>query len=257
MARFLVIEEHTPFPTYLAHRVGAYLPTRRRDIMVCGAEGQIEAYHDITTERGQQKAVLRLREAEKEGIISAVIAERTVRQAIARELTKPLCDGSILSAALRLEDILGETDCRTARIMLVGADSTLGRAVAVYLAKRVRFLSLVGRSETSLQRLARRLWQTEGIAAVVGTEKADRVITMDDLTAEADCCAEGQRVSSAVAECALFARHLPYKRYDHITARTLTATAELARAQGISILPKKGAGIGQIRLTNEPSANII
>lgn len=257
MAEFFVIEEHTPLPSWLAHRIGAYLPARTRDTILCGAKGQIEAHHDITSERGQKRAVLRLRQAQEKGIVCAVIADKMQRQAIARDLTAPLATGSILSAALRLAHIVSEADCQTERIVLDGADSALGRAVAVYLAKRVRFLSLIGRSETSLRRLARCLWQTEGIAVRIGTKEGDRIIKMDDLTADGDCLIEGRCTALSVAECALFAHHLPCARYDHITARTLAETAELARARGISIWPKKGALAGQIRLTNEPSANII
>ena len=245
MARFLVIEEHTPLLAWLAHRIGAYLPGRTRDIMLCGAEGQIEAYHDITSERGRKKAILRLQQAQEEGIVCTVIADEAVRQTIAHRLAKPLCDGSILSVALRLEHIVSEADCQKERIALVGADSTLGRAVAVYLAKRVRFLSLVGRSETSLQRLARRLWQTEGIATCVGRREDSRIIKMDDLMADGDCSIAGRCTALAIAESALFAHYLPHERYDPITARTLVEIAELARAQGISIRPKKGVSTGK------------
>ncbi len=257
MAEFLVIEEHTRLPKWLGSRIGAYLPARCRDIVVCGREGQTEAYHDITSTRGRKRAVLRLREAEEQGIICAVIADENVRQDIGDRLVHPLADGSILSASLRLERIMSETDCARARIAFDGADSMLGRAVAAYLAKRVRFLTLVGRSETALQRLARCLWQTEGIAATVGVRNADRVIMLGELVQETDCLAGGQCISSAVVECALFAGHFSRERYYHITARTLAETAELARDQGISILPKKGAGAGQIRLTNDLSAHII
>ena len=257
MAEFLVIKEHTRLPKWLACRIGAYLPARCRDITVCGIKGRLEVYRDITSARGRERAVLRLQEAERQDIVCTVIADKTVRQDIARSLVHPLADGSILSASLRLERIMSETDCVRARIAFDGADSTLGRAVAAYLAKRVRFLTLIGRSENALCRLARCLWQTEGIAAIVGARKADRIITLGELVQEADCLAGGQCISTAIVECALLAGHFSRERYDHITARTLMKTAELARGLGISILPKKGAGAGQIRLTNAPSAHII
>lgn len=257
MAGFFVIEEHTCLPRWLAHHIGAYLPVRCREVMLCGEKGRIEAHHDITSERGQEQAVLRLRQAQEEGIVCAVIADHGVRQRIGNRLTYPLCDGTVLLASLRLARIVSETDCTRKRVAFVGADSVLGRAVAVYLAKRVRFFALGGKSETSLRRLADCLRQTEGIAACIGAREDDIVITLEELTAEADCLSEGRRMLPAMIECALFASRPWDKRYYHITARTLAEIAELARAQGISILSKKGASTGQIRLTNEPSANII
>ncbi len=256
MGGFLVIEEHTPLPRWLGDRIGAYLPSRCRDIMLCGAKGQIALYHDITTERGREKIVLRLQEAQTRGLVCAVIGD-DVRRTVGSKLKHRLSDGRILCASLRLERIVSETDCMRSRIAFVGADSMLGRAIAVYLAKRVRFLTLVGKSETALHRLARCLWQTEGIAVTVGVREADRIITIDELIQDADCLAEGRCVSSVLAECAVFASRPSHERYYHITARTLAETAELARAWGISILVKKGAGAGRIRLTNEPSVNII
>lgn len=257
MAGFFVIEEHTSLPRWLGSRIGAYLPVRCRDVVLCDAAGRIAMHHDITSERGQKKAVLQLQEAEERGIVCAVVGDDNVRQAIGSRLTYPLVDGRLLLASLRLAAIISEVDCARERIALDGADSVLGRAVAVYLARRVRFLSLVGRRETALQRLAECLWQTEGIAACVGMREADRIVTLDELTKEADCLTEGRCVSSVLAECALFASRPLHERYDHITARTLVQTAELARGLGISILPKNSASAGQIRLTNEPSAHII
>lgn len=257
MAEFLVIEERSSLPQWLSHRIGTYLPIRCRDILLCSAEGKIETHHDITSVRGQKKAVTRLQEAEERGIVCAVIGNDDVRREIGRALRYPLSDGSLLCASLRLEQVISEMDCARARIALGGADSMIGRAVATYLAKRVRFLSLVGRSETALHRLAKCLWKTEGIAVTVGARSDDRVITLDELTAEADCHAEGQYISSAVAECAILASRSPRERDHLVTARTLVQTAELARASGISILPKNSASAGQIRLTNAPSENII
>ncbi len=257
MAGFLVIEERTPLPRWLASRIGTYLPVRCRDIAVCGAEGQVLTYHDITSAHGQKKATLRLAEAEEEGIVCGVIAEDTIRRAIESKLKYPLCDGRLLAASLRLERILEETDCARTHIALGGGDSVLGRAVAVWLAKRVRFFSLVGRNKTALQRLARCLWQTEGIAVTVGTQSADRIITLAELTEEADCLAEGQCISSVLAECIAFAGRPLHERHRLVTARTLAETAETARVLGISIQPKNSAAAGRFRLTNAPSVNII
>lgn len=229
----------------MVKRVGTYLPPAVREESLCGAEGKHLRYHELSTLRTRQKVTARLREAQTAGVICGLTCQDDMRQVMQGALDAPLFDGRLLCTSLRLTQLAKEADCST-RITLLGADSVLGQAAAVYLAKKVRFLSLVGRKTSLLDRLSKRLWQTEGIAVRVGRGEDDRILSMDEISSPSKwVSAEGRPLPPVVAECALIAGSAAVCDGRIITARTLEKMAEAAQFHGIELLAKKDTEIAE------------
>lgn len=247
MGRFLIIEEHTYLPRWLAERLGACLPPVMHDAeALCGAQGRRLVFHDLSSMRAKRKLTERLCDEQGSGTVCGILSSGGVRQALTGSLTAPLFDGSLLCTSLRLARIVRETDCAVSGITLDGADSELGQAAAVYLAKRVRFLSLVGRKTSLLDRLSKRLWQTGGIAVRVGRGEDDRILSMDEISSPSKwVSAEGRPLPPVIAECALIAGSAAVCDGRIITARTLEKMAEAAQFHGIELLAKKDTEIAE------------
>lgn len=233
MGRFLVIEEQSRLPRWLTKRIGAYLPPCRREVSLCGADGSHLLYHDLSSPRVRKKVTAHLREAQKAGIVCGLICRDAVRQSVEDALDAPLFGGRLLCTSLYLAQLTAASDSREMRITLIGADSELGQAAAAYLAKRVRYLTIDGRRRGVLERLARRLWQTEGIAVRVGRGEGEPLISMDDISSLAKCAVGGRSVHPVIAECALFAGDDALRAGRGATARILARTADAARLCGI------------------------
>ena len=246
MRGFLVIEEQSYLPRWLTKHIGAYLPSRRQAVSLCGADGSHLLYHDLSSPRARQKATAQLRIAQERGAVCGLIGREEVRQAIESALDAPLADGRLLCTSLRLARLTEVSGRQDRRITLLGADSELGQAAAVYLAKRVRYLSVDGKRKGLLDRLAQRLWQTEGIAVRVGRGEGDTLVSMEEISIPVDCVtADGRHVSSVLAECALFAGDDTLRAGCRMTARILVRMAEAARFGGMALLTKKSTRSGK------------
>lgn len=233
VGRFLVIEEQSRLPQWLTKRLGAYLPPCRQEVSLCGADGSHLLYHDLSSPRARKKAVSQLRAAQEAGMVCGLICRDDVRRSVQDALDAPLADGRLLCTSLRLAHLAETADSQEIRITLIGADSELGQVAAAYLAKRVRYLTIDGRRRGVLERLARRLWQTEGIAVRVGRGEGDPLVSMDDISSLVKCAVGSRYVHPVIAECALFAGDDALRAGHAVTARILTRTADAARLYGI------------------------
>lgn len=251
MREFLVIEQADGIPRWLTRMVGRYLPS----ITVWqgelfGVRGKRIVLADIESEEGQKRLFARMICAQKEGIVCTV--DNATNHAVQIDAGMICYDGTMLSAVLQAEDLLEKIDCSRCRILLRGADSRIGQALAVYLARRVRFLSIAG-ERSSVQRLASRLWNQEGIAVAVDAQDAELVFE----TMRYGCVmlAGGSTIDSAMAECALVAT-MTDPGNPCITVGMLERIATLVRQHHI-ILAGESADEKEIRLTNKQSKHII
>lgn len=251
MREFLLIEQVSGIPCWLASAIGRYLPPITVwHGEVFGIRGKRIVFLDIESAEGQKRLLARVRRAQEENMVCAVGNAAKYTVPIDAEM---ICyDGTMLSAVLQAEDLLGKIDCGRCRILLRDADSCLGQALAVYLARRVRFLSLAG-SKISIKRLASRLWSQEGIAVTVDVQNAD--IVFEPIRCESVIVEDGEVLDVAMAECALVAA-MPDANRQYITAGMMERIASLIKHHHI-ILARESVDEKEIRLTNKQSKHII
>lgn len=235
MRKFLVVEPQDRLPKWLMRTVGRYLPPAIGwQGELCDAKGTCVAFGDVESAGGQKRLIARLKRAKSEGTICGTVGiSDKVRCAAEDELRSPLYDGRILLAVLRVMAWSEGEKSICGKVLLRGADCGLGQAMAAYLARRVRFLTLAGRNERVLERSAHRLWQMEGIAVTVGAGEADSVIDAGAAVQYGTMIRIGEKyVLPAVAECAL----LSLMQFDEtctITVGMLERLTALARVYGV------------------------
>lgn len=256
---FLVVEEGSRLPPWLARLVGRYLPPAIcREVELCGVGGRKIAFDDIRSASGKRRLIARLQQAYENGMVCGVdgIAD-DLKQTIMSACRAVLCDGSMLGVTFCLADVMNRADNKWCRILLREADSDWGQAVAICLARRVRFLALSGQNTIRVGRLANRIWQQEGIAVTVGESEADLVITRQSILS-AKCMVKigACYTSQVMAECALMANMEPVKT-NRITADMLEDMVALARRFACESVREKACGKKEIRLTNKSSKHII
>lgn len=155
------------------------------------------------------------------GAFTAVVGDAGVT--IARELSAGVTTGNSYTAWTALEGAreaarFMDIDLDAAEVAVVGATGSIGRACALIMAGEARQLTLVGRDEGKLERLAREVLTETGVSAQISTDikkslpSADVVITVssaveaiiepEDLKSGAVVCdvARPRDVSARVAE---------------------------------------------------------
>lgn len=155
------------------------------------------------------------------GAFTAVVGDAGVT--IARELSAGVTTGNSYTAWTALEGAreaarFMDIDLEAAEVAVVGATGSIGRACALIMAGEARQLTLVGRDEGKLERLAREVLTETGVSAQISTDikkslpSADVVITVssaveaiiepEDLKSGAVVCdvARPRDVSARVAE---------------------------------------------------------
>lgn len=155
------------------------------------------------------------------GAFTAVVGDAGVT--IARELSAGVTTGNSYTAWTALEGAreaarFMDIDLEAAEVAVVGATGSIGRACALIMAGEARQLTLVGRDEGKLERLAREVLTETGVSAQISTDirrslpSADVIITVssaveaiiepEDLKPGAVVCdvARPRDVSARVAE---------------------------------------------------------
>lgn len=251
MRGFLVIEQADRIPRWLTRMVGRYVPpitVWQGELF--GVRGKRIVLADIESAEGQTRLLARVRRAQEENVVCAV--GNALKHTVPIDAEMICYDGTMLSAVLQAEDLLEKIDCDRCRILLRDADSRIGQALAAYLARRVRFLSLAG-SKVSIKRLASRLWHQEGIAVALDAQDAD--IVFEPMRCESVVAEDGAVIEVAMAECALVATMTDTNR-QYITVGMLEGIASLIKQHHI-ILTRESVDDKEIRLTNKQSKHII
>ncbi|GAB6179167.1 polysaccharide biosynthesis protein [Desulfotomaculum defluvii] len=108
---------------------------------------------------------------------------------VAKNLNIPVTTGNSYTVAIALEgakkaaQLMGH-DLKRARVTIIGATGAIGSVCALFLARDVKNLTLVGRNEAKLHLLADRIMYETGLAAEVSSNvkatlrKSDLVITV-------------------------------------------------------------------------------
>lgn len=155
------------------------------------------------------------------GAFTSVIGDAGIT--IAKNLNIAVTTGNSYTVATALEGtrqaakMMG-VDLERANVLILGATGSIGSACAQILAKEVRFLTLAARDETRLEKLAKQILKSTGLAArvtantkhairnadvvVAVTSAVDSLIEPEDLKSGAIVCdvARPRNVSRRVAE---------------------------------------------------------
>jgi len=144
------------------------------------------------------------------GAFTAVVGDAGVT--IARELSAGVTTGNSYTAWTALEGaqeaarFMGH-DLATAEVAIVGATGSIGRACALLLGSEVKRLTLIGRNEERLERLAREVLTETGTAAQISTDlkkslpRADVIIAVSSAV-EAIIDAEDLKSGAVVCDVA-------------------------------------------------------
>lgn len=155
------------------------------------------------------------------GAFTSIVGDAGIT--IAKSLNIAVTTGNSYTVATALEGTrqaakLMGIDIARANIVVLGATGSIGAACAHILAKEVRYLTLVARNETKLERLSQQIFRQAGLAVKVTsnvraalkaadiviavTSAVDTIIQPDDLKPGAVVCdvARPRNVSKQVAE---------------------------------------------------------
>ncbi|CCO08689.1 Shikimate/quinate 5-dehydrogenase [Desulforamulus hydrothermalis] len=141
------------------------------------------------------------------GAFSKVVGDAGIT--VAKQLKIPVTTGNSYTIAMALEgakkaaQLMGH-DLKRARVTVVGATGSIGSVCALALARDVKHLTLVGRNEAKLYRLADRIMYETGLAAEVtahskaALRQADLVLTV---TGSLDAVIEPEDLKPGAVVC--------------------------------------------------------
>ncbi len=199
MGKFLVIDiapwEEEGILRYLPRGLRSYLPLKEDwRGRLFGQEGVVLRAREGSSLRGRRMGERRFHRAWQEGAVCGSIGG--MLQAEERRIA----DGTWLTAVLSVLRAEAEDS-----VFVTDADTPVGTAAALWLAGRVRFLSITGRRHEMLVRLAERIRQREGLAVRVTDAAEGGCVVRANGERDTRVRAEGRFISAAAAEAALLA----------------------------------------------------
>jgi len=141
------------------------------------------------------------------GAFTSVVGDAGVT--IAKNLNIAVTSGNSFTVATALQGTkkaaeLMEIDLKKAEVVIVGASGSIGRTCAYILAQDIKYLTLVGRDEEKLFKIANDLLHETGIAVNISTKpekavpKADIIISV---TGSAETIIEPQHLKAGAVVC--------------------------------------------------------
>ncbi|MDN5364648.1 MAG: fatty aldehyde-rating acyl-ACP reductase [Eubacteriales bacterium] len=154
----------------------------------------------LPPEKAQKKIIAAGKMAEKNGAkilglgaFTSVVGDAGIT--VAKALNIPVTTGNSYTVATAVEALLKAAqlmgiDLHRAEVTVVGASGSIGRVCALLLARKTRYLNLVGRNRLALERVAGEIMYDCGLAVKVFS-RPEQILPESDLvltvTAAVDC----------------------------------------------------------------------